>query len=518
MKKRLKTMAMYLPQFHRVPENDKWWGEGFTEWTTVKAAEKLFDGHAQPRVPLNGNYYNLLCKKTLEWQVGLAHKYGIDGFCFYHYYFKDGKKILEKPMENLLDWKDINISYCCCWANQTWARTWSKLDEANCWTEKFEPDLVETDPILLKQEYGEEKEWEDHIRYLLPFFCDERYVKIDNKPIFLIYMPEDILKLVEMINCWNNIVSKYGFSGIYVIGVNSVKMLSGLSARLFQGPNAYRLPLIAGKSVTTVWKNGVAVYDYNECWDNALKLKRPDYLKTYYGGFVDYDNTPRKGKLGVSASGVSPDNFGENLYKLAIKNMALGNSWLFINAWNEWGEGNYLEPDEENKFQFLEKVKSVMKRCNEPQLDVEKEWRNIAIQMTEQDDTTELLNTIDKYRNLYKVLNCWLTLRERNLHLQDYFLEKGYNRILIYGMADLGKHLYEELNHGKLKIVGALDRRQGLIYKDLTFYSIEEEIPECDVIIVTVIQDFESVKEMLQKKTNVEIISLIKIINELAIK
>ncbi len=516
MDKRLNSMAMYLPQFHRVPENDKWWGEGFTDWTTVKAAEKLFDGHEQPRVPLDGNYYNLLDKKTLVWQAELAQKYGVDAFCFYHYYFSDGKKILEKPMENLLAWKDINISYCCCWANQTWARTWSKLYEANAWSEKFEPNEDGTNPVLLKQEYGGRLEWEKHFSYLLPFFLDERYVKIDNKPVFLIYMPEDISELAEMLECWNALILKHNFDGIYVIGVNSIKLLPGISARLFQGPNAYRLPLIAGRTVKEIWKNGVNIYDYQDCWKNAVNLRNADHLKTYYGGFVDYDNTPRKGKLGVSAGGVSPDSFGENLYKLAIKNIVLGNEWLFINAWNEWGEGNYLEPDEKNKFQFLEKVQDVMERCNAPQLDVQKEWNNISEQITEDNDTTELLKMVDKYRSLYKVLNLWLTLKERNIYLQDYFLERGFGKALIYGMAELGKHLYEELGQGKLKVVGALDRRQGLTYKDLTFYCIDEELPECDVVIVTVIQDFDAIKGMLQEKTSAEIVSLVNVVNGIA--
>lgn len=515
MEKRLRTIAMYLPQFHRVLENDKWWGEGFTEWTTVKAAEKLFEGHLQPRTPLNNNYYDLLKKQTMEWQAGLAKEYGIDGFCFYHYYFKDGKKILEKPMENLLKWKDLDMPYCCCWANQTWARTWSNLYAVNTWSEKFEPKDSNANPILLEQSYGGQAEWEEHFDYLLPFFLDERYLKMDGKPIFLFYTPEDISELAQMLECWNSRIQDYGYDGIYAVGVNSMKIVRGLSARLFQGPSSYMRPLIAGKAVREILQEGVKAFDYQECWDNAINLNSPDSFRTYYGGFVDYDDTPRRGKLGLTAAGAAPDIFGSNLYKLAIKNIALGNQWLFINAWNEWGEGNYLEPDERNKFQYLEMVRTVMEKCNGEHLDVQKEWDSICASNTMNNDTMALVKELRKYREFYKLLNRWLTLKEQGVSLEKYFTDRGYCKILIYGMAGLGKHLYEEVGYDKLEVVGALDRRQGITYKDLKFYSLDGEIPKCDVIAVTAISDFETIKEFLRKKVDSPIVSLKDIIDSL---
>lgn len=515
MEKRLNTIAMYLPQYHRVPENDKWWGEGFTEWTSVKAAERLFEGHVQPRIPLDQNYYNLLDKRVMEWQAGLAKEFGIDGFCFYHYYFKDGKKILEKPMENLLKWKDLDMPYCCCWANQTWARTWSNLYAVNTWSEKFEPKDSNENPILLEQSYGGQAEWEEHFDYLLPFFLDERYLKMDGKPIFLFYTPEDISELAQMLECWNSRIQDYGYDGIYAVGVNSMKIVRGLSARLFQGPSSYMRPLIAGKAVREILQEGVKAFDYQECWDNAINLNSPDSFRTYYGGFVDYDDTPRRGKLGLTAAGAAPDIFGSNLYKLAIKNIALGNQWLFINAWNEWGEGNYLEPDERNKFQYLEMVRTVMEKCNGEHLDVQKEWDSICASNTMNNDTMALVKELRKYREFYKLLNRWLTLKEQGVSLEKYFTDRGYYKILIYGMAGLGKHLYEEVGYDKLEVVGALDRRQGITYKDLKFYSLDGEIPKCDVIVVTAISDFETIKEFLSKKVDSPIVSLKDIIDSL---
>ena len=190
-----KLIAHYLPQFHRIPENDAWWGEGFTEWTSVKAARPLFEGHRQPRKPLNDYYYDLSDVETLRWQSHLAKQYGIYGFSFYHYWFKDGKRVLEKPAEMLLQDKSINLNFCFNWANQTWARTWSKfvVDSQNVWAgtlERKRHTNEKNQGILLEQKYGEKEAWQEHIRYLIPFFQDERYIKIDSRPVFIIFQPQ----------------------------------------------------------------------------------------------------------------------------------------------------------------------------------------------------------------------------------------------------------------------------------------------------------------------------------------
>ena len=135
---KVKPIVMYLPQYHRVKENEQWWGKGFTDWVAVKKACKLYDGHVQPNVPLNDNYYNLLDKDVMKWQAEIAYKYGIYGFSFYHYWFKDGRKILEKPAENLLKWTDIRVPFCFTWANESWARSWSNISNHNTWADTFE--------------------------------------------------------------------------------------------------------------------------------------------------------------------------------------------------------------------------------------------------------------------------------------------------------------------------------------------------------------------------------------------
>ena len=160
----MKIIAFYLPQFHNIPENDEWWGDGFTEWVNVKKAKPLFDGHVQPKEPLNDNYYNLLDDNIKIWQAKIAKEYGVYGFCYYHYWF-NGKLLLEKPMEQMLNNKKIDIPFCISWANEPWTKAW-----------------VNEKKVLIPQSYGGVNEWKEHFDYLLPFFKDERYIKVHNKP------------------------------------------------------------------------------------------------------------------------------------------------------------------------------------------------------------------------------------------------------------------------------------------------------------------------------------------------
>ena len=193
----MKIIAFYLPQFHNIPENDEWWGNGFTEWTNVKKAKPLYEGHMQPRVPLGGNYYNLLDDNVKIWQADLAKKYGVYGFCYYHYWF-NGKMLLEKPMEQMLANKEVDIPFCICWANEPWTKAW----------------VGDERKLLIAQEYGQEEEWKQHFMYLLPFFKDERYITKDGKPLFVFYRPDIVPCMKEMIETWDKLAKENGLSGI----------------------------------------------------------------------------------------------------------------------------------------------------------------------------------------------------------------------------------------------------------------------------------------------------------------
>ena len=286
----MKILAMYLPQFHRVKENDEWWGQGFTEWTSVRAATPLYADHFQPRVPMQENYYDLMQKETMEWQADLMQTYGIDGMCFYHYWFRDGRQILEKPAENLLGWKDINMPFCFCWANETWARSWSKLNSKNSWANIFEEEKQESDSgILLEQNYGNESDWEKHFQYLLPFFKDKRYIKINNSPVFVIYKTSQITCLAEMLQLWNIWARENGFDGIYIIGANTNTVSEKMVDRVLYHEPQY--------SNIKLWncdkKRGqVITVNYNDVW-RAILDNVSISQKVCFGGFVGYDDTPR---------------------------------------------------------------------------------------------------------------------------------------------------------------------------------------------------------------------------------
>lgn len=383
MRKEIKCIAFYLPQYHEIPENNYWWGNGFTEWTNVKQGKPLFEGHYQPKIPLNGNYYCLLDKDTLHWQANLAQKYGVFGFCYYHYWFKGGKKLLERPAEIMLKNHEINQQFCFCWANENWARTW---DGGN-------------NEIIMPQEYGNKDEWKEHLRYLLPFFKDKRYIKKDGAPIFLIYRPDIIPDLNKMLLYWKKEVKQNGFNDLCVIaqhpaGYFSTKydarniskfimfephftrtILQGnvisrtmMKRRLFEYLITMKLDMVINKiysikkkkAVIDLKKKQVEVNDYDEYWENILNRSWQD-SKLVPGAFVDWDNIARK-KNGMLFKNANPIKFEKYVSKLIDRCNNEGQEFLFINAWNEWGEGAYLEPDTKNGYGYLKAIKKALQK------------------------------------------------------------------------------------------------------------------------------------------------------------
>jgi len=353
-----KIIALYLPQFHETKENNEWWGQGFTEWTNTKKAKPLFYRHYQPRIPLHEDYYDLTDSSVMKKQSDLAKKFGIYGFCFYHYWF-NGIKMLERPIENLLQNRDIDIPFCFSWANDTWTRTWDDNEKE----------------ILLKQEYGEQESWLKHLTYLLPFFKDKRYILENNKPVFIIYRTVGFDRMNELIAFWNSRLIEEGFAGIHVVEtLNSFQQqpFCEMSKAVFEfepmltlRSNISFMNKIKGRlkqylSVKLLYKN-----DYNDVWIKLLKnaqSRQYPSKEVYRGAFVDWDNTPRKGKNGMAITGASPKKFEKYFNTLVRISNQEGGKFLFINAWNEWAEGAYLEPDERYHFSYLEAVKEVVKK------------------------------------------------------------------------------------------------------------------------------------------------------------
>ena len=373
----MKIITFYLPQFHEIPENNEWWGKGFTEWVNVKKAQPLYEGHEQPRVPLNENYYNLLDPNVQVWQAKIAKEYGVYGFCYYHYWF-NGKLLLEKPMENMLKNRDIDIPFCVCWANEPWTRAW-----------------VGETKVLIPQLYGEKREWKEHFDYLLPFFKDSRYICDDGKPLVVIYRPEVIECLNEMLDYWNELAIQEGFEGLTYAYQNIDFDLKAdkddsrfkyniefqpLYARhdMFKNNHKY-IKALRRKVAAFVEKNfgfdlmryGVGFFNksnqisYDEAW-NKILTRKPETEKNVPGAFVGWDNTPRKGERGEIFVGDTPEKFEKYLTQQIIRAKNIySKDMIFMYAWNEWAEGGYLEPDETNQYGYLEAIKEALEENDE---------------------------------------------------------------------------------------------------------------------------------------------------------
>jgi hypothetical protein len=372
----MNILAYYLPQFHEIPENNEWWGKGFTEWTNVKKARPLFDGHYMPRVPLGENYYDLTDISVQKWQVELAKKYGIYGFCMYHYWF-NGHMLLEKPINQYLEHKELDLPFCFSWANEYWTNGWVSSENK----------------ILMAHDNSDEQDWIDHFNYFLPFFKDDRYIKIEGKPLLIIYFPNILQKCNEMLQCWRSLAKENGFPDLYVMYQKAMTHFdssvdkSGFDAGIEFQPgyalekntsaNTRRIANIRFKVVNWLkLKFGISFkksnretalihWSYDDIWTDIINSK-PDNDNMYPGAFVDWDNTPRKQYRGSVYDGVNPEKF-EKYMTLQIENAKknYNKDYLFIFAWNEWGESGYLEPDERYQYKYLEAIRKALEFNNE---------------------------------------------------------------------------------------------------------------------------------------------------------
>lgn len=354
-------IAYFLPQFHEIPENNLWWGKGFTEWANTKSAIPLFNDHYQPRVPLNRNYYDLSDPSTLDWQSEMALNFGVNVFCFYHYWFR-GKLLLDKPIRIFKDKSSAKVKFCISWANEPWTRAWNGKKRQ----------------VLINQDYGGFKDWEAHFNYLKQFFEDDRYLRINNKPVMVIHRPSHMSSYAEMIGAWRDLANQSDFDGIHI-----VQTLNGFESRLLPGFDAaidyepmytlrsdipfLRQSIRYGKALInrTLEPFGLSrgasmdIVDYNYIWKRILTRKIEKQSEPIYpGAFVDWDNTSRRRRRGTVISGASPSKFRDNMKKLFVKmELEYKTDTVFINAWNEWAEGDYLEPDQKYGYAYLQALK-----------------------------------------------------------------------------------------------------------------------------------------------------------------
>lgn len=355
----MKIITNYLPQFHCIPENDKYWGKGFTDWVSCKQAKPLFEGHLQPKVPLDNNYYSLDNPESVKWQIDLANKYDVYGFGIYHYWFHSGLNLLTKPVEIILNHPEYNINYFFIWDNNSWRKTWSALTGGASWNGKDEDHKTET---MAELRYGDESEWKAHFEFLLPFFKDTRYIKQDGKPIFAIfktYQTFDVLEKME--KYWNKLAIENGFKGIQLISRADYKQPQFEKSFVYTPFAATTIPdYISFKARSIIEKDKVKKFSYDKMWKNILKRSVQLRPNTILSGFVNFDDTPRRGNNGKVVVGATPEKFNYYLRQLLKIADDKGQDFIMLTAWNEWGEGCYLEPDEVNKYQYLEALKDAL--------------------------------------------------------------------------------------------------------------------------------------------------------------
>lgn len=339
-----RLIAFYLPQYHPIPENDEWWGKGFTEWTNVAKARPLFPGHYQPHIPADLGFYDLRLPETRIAQAELARAYGIYGFCYYHYWF-NGRRILERPFSEVLSSGTPDYPFCICWANENWTRVWDGGDRH----------------ILLQQHYSMEDN-EHHIRALLPALADPRYIKINGKPLLMIYRTEMLPDPKRTADCWRTIALKQGIGELYLARVEGFRGDIapgdiGFDAAIEFAPDwanlgnpihrdaKSRLATKMGLKPKSFQRNNVTIYENMVRLMLAKKEKQYPWFRSATPGF---DNSARRSTNAAVITGATPDSYGSWLRVLIEKvksNPNRDEHIVFINAWNEWGEGNHLEPD-----------------------------------------------------------------------------------------------------------------------------------------------------------------------------
>ena len=348
-----RLIAFYLPQFHPIKENDEWWGKGFTEWTNTARAKPRFPGHYQPHVPADLGFYDLRVPEVRAEQAKLAKAYGIEGFCYYHYWFGQGRRLLERPFNEVLKSGEPDFPFCLCWANDTWSGIWHGS-----------PDRV-----LIKQEYPGPEDDQAHFDTLLPAFNDPRYMRVEGRPVFVVWLPTGFPDPQAMVTRWREMAARAGLPGLHLVGVHRANWRApedlGFDASIFNGVPKLR-PW--GTWANPFKKLLYVAFRYFDVptilsYENEIVTFVPDELpETRYPSLVHaWDNTPRSKGRGVVLRGSTPALFRRALQK-ALRltrghNRHRDGRLVFLKSWNEWAEGNHLEPDLRDGHAYLQVIR-----------------------------------------------------------------------------------------------------------------------------------------------------------------
>lgn len=344
----VRLLAFYLPQFHPIPENDAWWGKGFTDWSNVTRAKPLFPGHYQPHLPTDLGFYDLRLPEVRKAQADLAQNYGIYGFCYYHYWF-GGKRLLQRPFDEVLSSGEPQFPFCLCWANEPWSRRWDGRPH----------------DVLQPQTYSEQDDLE-HIRWLIGALRDPRAIRVNGKPLLLIYQARDLPDPARTTEIWRREVRASGLEGIYLMTVETGwdagrdATAVGFDAKVLFQPQFSILRTVPTSPVNA--PRGMQVYEYQEAWP-ILSNPEPVSYRRYETVCVGWDNSPRRGANSVVLNNVTPDQYQRWLTQ-AIQRAQQRNEpderLVFLNAWNEWAEGAHLEPDLAHERAYLEATKRAL--------------------------------------------------------------------------------------------------------------------------------------------------------------
>lgn len=378
-----RVIAFYLPQFHPIPENDKWWGKGFTEWTNVGKAKPLFKGHYQPRVPADLGYYDLRMPEVREAQAEMAREAGIEGFCYWHYWFGGGKQLLERPFNEVLASGKPDFPFCLGWANHEWTnKTW------DVGTRRI------SEQTLMPMIYSRE----EHIRHfqnVLPAFRDKRYITVDGKPLFLVFRPLDIPDVREFIDLWQQLARENGLEGIHFVGIQYNMLETDKNVKNILLKNApdraeelFRKVLDAGFDAVNsrgynradyhcrsmsdyIWR-GIALRLFGQApvstcdqrkVNKYLYTKEDAWENIYPTLMPNWDRSARSGSKARIYVNSTPEVFGEQIDQVLnlIKDKQQEHRITFLMSWNEWAEGNYVEPDLKYGHGYLDAIKEHIK-------------------------------------------------------------------------------------------------------------------------------------------------------------
>lgn len=353
---RARVIAFYLPQFHPIPENDEWWGQGFTEWTNVARARPMFKGHYQPHVPADLGFYDLRVPETRAAQAEMAQAHGIEAFCYWHYWFA-GRRILERPFHDVLKTGEPRFPFCLGWANQTWSGIWHG----------------DPDRILIEQNYPGPADHEAHFYALLDAFRDERYLTVNGKPLFYIYQPKHLPDVRRVTDLWRDLAASVGLKGLYLVAQAEDTWPAaqhGFDALVTADLPSLRPwapwwhPIANMRWRWNRWRRLPTVYRYEDVEADLLPPRRPG-VRSHPCLFPNWDNTPRSAVNGLVLHGSSPDLFRRHVLR-ALNQVASDppeERIIFIKSWNEWAEGNHLEPDQRFGRGYLDVLREGVSRA-----------------------------------------------------------------------------------------------------------------------------------------------------------